>query len=78
MTALILTPDQANQLDTANENSGSDRILEPRTLTDGRQILNADVLDDPHFSDPEKPWWPIIAAATPIELTDEDLTEPQL
>lgn len=78
MNALLLTDEQVTELANANINSGSDRILEPRVLADGRQILNADVLEDPFFNDPEKPWWPIIAAAPPIELTEADLTEPQI
>ena len=60
MNAIILTEDQATQLRAAREPNAT-RILEPRRLQDGRFILNADVLDDPHFSDPEKPWAAILA-----------------
>jgi hypothetical protein len=53
--ALILTPEQAAALVAANDPS-TNRRIEPRTLEDGTIILNADVLDDPLFSDPAKPW----------------------
>jgi hypothetical protein len=71
MNALLLTPDQAAALESAN--ADSTRTIVPRELADGRLILNADVLDDPFFSDADRPWWSIIAAAQPINLTDEDL-----
>lgn len=52
--ALILTPEQATALLAAN--GDSPRQIEPRRLEDGTFLLNADVLDDPLFSDPQKPW----------------------
>ena len=60
MTAIIVTPEQSAALAAARQ-SNDIRVLEPRRLEDGRLILNADVLDDPHFTDPAKPWAPILA-----------------
>jgi hypothetical protein len=58
MNAIVLTPEQSASLLAANV--GSNRILEPRQLQDGRLILNADILDDPFFADPAKPWAAIL------------------
>lgn len=60
MEAIILTEDQATQL-VAARGPNDIRILEPRRLQDGRLMLNADILDDPFFADPAKPWAQIIA-----------------
>ena len=62
MNSIILTEQQATQLAAARTPNAT-RILEPRRLEDGRLILNADILDDPHFSDPEKPWAQILSRA---------------
>jgi hypothetical protein len=59
MNAIILTEDQAAQLRAAREPNAM-RVLEPRRLEDGRLILNADILDDPYFSDPSRPWAAIL------------------
>jgi hypothetical protein len=59
MNAIVVTEEQAAALPTANE--GSILTLEPRGLQDGRLILNADILDDPYFADPSRPWAAILA-----------------
>lgn len=65
MDAIILTPIQAAQLRAARTRSDT-RVLEARQLEDGRYILNADILDDPYFSDPSHRWAAIIAGQTVI------------
>lgn len=72
MNALLLTADQANAIQIANDTS-EHRKLNPRQLADGRLILNADILDDPFFT--TGPWSETLAALEAIMLTDEDLTE---
>jgi hypothetical protein len=67
MNAIVVTEDQAAALRTANE--GSILTLEPRRLQDGRLILNADILDDPYFADPSRPWAAILAGE---QVTVED------
>ena len=64
MNAIVVTEDQATALRTAN--AGSILTLEPRRLEDGRLILNSDILDDPFFSDPAKPWAQILAGQEAI------------
>src|SRR3954469_12060196 len=59
MNAIILTESQAAQL-AAARGPNDIRILEPRRLQDGRLILNADILDDPFFADPSRPWAAIL------------------
>ena len=59
MNAIVVTDEQATALRAAN--AGSILTLEPRRLQDGRLVLNADILDDPFFSDPAKPWAQILA-----------------
>jgi hypothetical protein len=60
MNAIILTESQSAQL-AAARGPNDLRVLEPRRLQDGRLILNADILDDPYFADPSRPWAAILA-----------------
>src|SRR5262245_25119164 len=60
MNAIILTEQQAAALTAARELNAT-RALEPRRLQDGRLVLNADILDDPYFADPARPWAAILA-----------------
>ena len=62
MNAIVLTESQTTALAAARQPDAL-RVLEPRRLDDGRLVLNADILDDPHFSDPEKPWAQILSRA---------------
>jgi hypothetical protein len=71
MNALLLTTEQANQLEVAN--ADSTRTLVPRKLADGRLILNSDILEDSLFGDPAKPWRPILHSAEFINVTDAEL-----
>jgi hypothetical protein len=73
MQAIILTPEQAALLLVAN--AGSNRILEPRQLQDGRLILNADILDDSYFADPSRPWASILGITAPEEVPDQTIGE---
>lgn len=68
MQAIIVTEDQAAALAAAREPNAI-LALEPRRLHDGRLILNADILDDPYFTDPSRPWAQIlgISAPQPVE-----------
>src|ERR1051325_8402485 len=59
MNALGVTEAQRTAL--LAPNAGHNIILEPRRLQDGRLILNADILDDPYFADPSRPWAAILA-----------------
>src|SRR5947209_4863862 len=74
MQAIILTEDQANALRAANE--GSILTLEPRRLQDGRLILNADILDDPYFADPSRPWAAILAGEQIAVEEQPDAAQP--
>jgi hypothetical protein len=60
MQAIVLTPEQSASL-LAARGPNDIRVLEPRRLQDGRLILNADILDDPYFADPSRPWAAILA-----------------
>jgi hypothetical protein len=70
MTAIILTEQQSLDLEAANAAANANRALKPRILQDGRLILNADILDDPFFADPSRPWAAILGI-TPPESIDE-------
>jgi hypothetical protein len=67
MNAIVLTEEQAVALGVANE--GSMLTLEPRRLSDGRLILNADVLDDPCFTDRSRGWAAVFLA--PVEAVEQ-------
>jgi hypothetical protein len=54
MNALVLTPAQATTLRNVAARNG--RAIDPRQLDDGTWILNADILDDPFFTDQSGPW----------------------
>jgi hypothetical protein len=72
MDTLILTEQQAAELEAANGNSN--RRLKPRRLADGRLILNADILDDPFFTDRTRGWAAILLA--PVEqVIEQEITE---
>lgn len=71
MNALIVTEEQAAQLEAANGNSI--RRLKPRRLSDGRLILNADVLTDPFFADRSRGWAAVLLA--PVEQPPPGQTE---
>ena len=68
MDALILSEQQAEELRRANQ--GSMLRLEPRRLSDGRLVLNADVLDDPLFTDRSRSWATVLLA--PVEEVNEE------
>jgi hypothetical protein len=73
MNAIILTEDQAAQL-LAARGPNDIRVLEPRRLQDGRLILNADILDDPYFADPSRPWAAVLGIA-PQEVAEETVEQ---
>ena len=68
MEAIVLTEEQAAALRAAN--GGSPLTLEPRRLSDGRLILNADVLSDPFFADRSRGWAAVL-------LAPEEIGEPE-
>jgi hypothetical protein len=72
MTAIILTEQQATDLLAAN--GDSPLTLQPRRLQDGRLILNADILDDPFFADPSRPWATVLGIA-PQEIAEETVDQ---
>src|ERR1044071_2030404 len=75
MTAIILTAQQAADLEAANASANPNRALKPRQLQDGRLILNADILDDPYFADPSRPWVSILAGE-PIIVEEPQAGQP--
>ena len=74
MNAIILTQAQADALRAARGPNDA-RILEPRRLQDGRLILNADILDDPFFSDPARPWAAVLGITQP-QPVEETVADP--
>src|ERR1041385_2384249 len=79
MNAIVITPAQRTALLAANV--GHHITLEPRQLQDGRLILNADILADPYFIDPSRPWAVILGISAPEEIPADqsgDLGAPQV
>jgi hypothetical protein len=48
--------------------------LEPRRLSDGRLVLNADVLSDPFFADRKRGWAAVLLASLD-EVSEQEQSE---
>ena len=68
MNALVLTEEMAAGLEAINSQEGSNRKVQARRLSDGRLILNADLLVD----ETAAPWRAILVQASAVALTDAD------